>query len=98
MLTSEYKEYGIQEEMEVLARFNSKGDADYRCPHADGIRENSWLDRIEKDPSASRVLLVCGYAHTTFLAKKVRDRGRRAEEVFFPEYLRERKIVELPNC
>jgi hypothetical protein len=98
MTSREEEASGILEQMEMLRALNSKGDADYRCPRADDIRENYWLDKIGHDPSASRVLVVCGYAHTRFLAKKVRDRGCAAEEVFFPEGLKERKVVELPDC
>lgn len=92
-------EHGIRAEMDLRTILNSKQEegADYRCPHADEMRENIWLNKIEKHPSVSRVLVVCGYTHTTFLAKKARDRGYSAEEVFFPEYLRERKIVQLPD-
>jgi hypothetical protein len=98
MLPSEYERYGIRQEMDMLAAANSRGDADYRCPHADDIREHHWLDKVQSHPSANRVLLVCGYAHTAFLVDKVRGRGKTGLEVFFPRELGEREIVELANC
>jgi hypothetical protein len=97
MPSGEYERYGIRSEMDMVATLNSRGDADYRCPHADDIRENSWLEKLEQSPSARRVLLVCGYAHTKFVAQKVRDRDCVAEELFFPAELRERKIVVAVN-
>ena len=98
MLPSEYGRYGIRQEMDMLAAANSKMNADYRCPHADDIRERYWLDKAEGHPSAGRVLLVCGYAHAAFLAAKVCDRGKAGLAVFFPQELGQREVVELADC
>src|SRR4029077_21200129 len=35
MLPGDYERHGIRQGMDNLAAFNSRGDADYRCPHAD---------------------------------------------------------------
>ena len=98
MLPSEYERYGIRQEMDMLATANSRGDADYRCPHADDIREHLWLNKVQSHPSAERVLLVCGYAHAAFLAAKVCDRGKIGLAFFFPQDLGQREIVELADC
>jgi hypothetical protein len=67
-----------------------------RCCEADDRRENSWLDRIEAADS-SPVLVVCGWAHTCYLAKKVVARDCKvAETLFCPLQLERWKIAECP--
>lgn len=60
-------------------------DPDVRLSHADAVREEIWLDRIEAAAGDARVLLVCGYLHAPYLAELARSRGGAVlETVFFP--------------
>jgi len=50
------------------------------CRHAEGIRENFWLDRIEEECrelqiTKGTIVVTCGHNHGLFLAEKVRARG-----------------------
>jgi hypothetical protein len=67
-------------------------NTEIRLRHADDIRENFWLDKIE-GTRATPVLVVCGWAHTGFLAMKVSARHCVvAGDIYFPPCLREGKI------
>jgi len=86
---------------ELQARERAWADLDkwhadqLRFPRADDIRENLWLDKIEK-ASVECVLLVCGWAHARPLSRKVKGRSCKAAEVmFFPESLQHSTIVDL---
>jgi hypothetical protein len=50
-------------------------NADVRLSHADSVRENTWLDKIEKELKHGRVLIVCDYLHVYFLADNILNRG-----------------------
>lgn len=84
---AELAKLGIQEEM-TLRNQCFQGE-DVRLRHADDVRENLWLERIEASLDHGKVLVICGYLHVDFLAEKVKKRGGRvAEKIFFPpEYL-----------
>jgi hypothetical protein len=86
---------GIRDEMDHRYSPTAAEDpcAEVRLSHADEIRENFWLDRIERT-GASPVLVICGWAHTSFLASKVAARNNVvAEQTYFPPRLRDAKIV-----
>lgn len=86
----EWPSSGIDREMRIRDEF-LRGQ-DVRLSHADDIRENFWLDRIEASADGGRVLIICGYLHVDFLAEKVEKRGGCvAEKSFFPPDLRGRK-------
>jgi hypothetical protein len=56
--------------------------------HADGIREEYWLDKAEAAKNGARTLLVCGAVHVDPVAEKAEARGRSvAAKLFFPESL-----------
>ena len=92
MLPHEAEAAGIASE---IRRLNSLASADHgiaesRWRNVDDRRENFWLDKIQ-GTETSPVLVVCGYKHTSFLARKARGRHCVvAEEVFFPLDLREK--------
>jgi len=58
--------------------------------HADGIREEFWLDRVQEAATDGTVLLICGYVHIDFLAQKAIRRDHTVATVVFPEDLPER--------
>jgi len=94
MLPHEAEKAGILEEMG--RRYDpSSGEnpnAEVRLCRADDTRENFWLDKIE-GTKVTPVLVVCGWAHSGFLAKKVRARHCVVtEDIYFPPCLREGKI------
>jgi hypothetical protein len=93
MLTQEAEAAGILDE--VGRRYDQEleknPNSEVRLCHADDIRENFWLDKIERT-KVTPVLVVCGWAHTGFLGRKVRARYHMAEEIYFPTCLREGKI------
>lgn len=98
MLPHEAAVAGIRADMErrpVPSSADPEVD-EYRLSLVDGIRETFWLDRTEAAQD-SPVLIVCGWAHTRFLAEKVRSRSWRvAEEMFFPTSLSKKRIKVLP--
>lgn len=78
--------HGIYDELrkrnECLAR------EDCRLSHADEIREECWLDRIEANVNSGRVLVVCGYLHVSYFSEKVARHGGRVEgRIFSPPSL-----------
>jgi hypothetical protein len=94
MSRDEVEAAGILEELERRydQRSEENPNSEVRMCHADDIRENSWLDVIEQ-MKLTPVLVVCGWAHTDFLASKVRARQYVvAEGICFPPCLREAKI------
>ena len=91
------KAAGIKQEIDArsYALLDKYGADERRFPRADDIRENFWLDKIEKAGNRS-VLVVCGWAHARALARKLRERcGNTPEVIFFPEQLKRSTIVEL---
>jgi len=94
MSRDELEAAGIREETDrrYQSSLSTSPNTEIRMRLADEIREKSWLDKIE-GTKATPVLVVCGWAHTGFLARKVRARHCVvAEDVYFPAFLRERKI------
>lgn len=89
----------IRREMETRdhadAYLQQYGADELRFPHADDIRENVWLDRIQKT-ALEPVLVVCGWAHARALSKKVKERcGEAPAVVFFPDEAAHATIIEL---
>jgi hypothetical protein len=77
--------------MSVRRRPSLQGQ-DVRFSHADTVREEFWLARIEASVEGGRVLIICGYLHSDFLVQRIRDRSGMVLEVSaFPENLRGRK-------
>jgi len=98
MLPHEVRAFGILQEVErgEPPTAGEPPNTEYRFCHADDVRENFWLDRIESTKT-SPALIVCGYAHRSFLAKKATDRGCIvAEEAVFPLDLAGRQVKCLP--
>jgi hypothetical protein len=74
---------GIYKELEKCKDFEYGGS--FRLSHADGIREEFWLDRIERNLDEGCVLIVCGCHHVHFLAKKAEGRSATVvEKILFP--------------
>gem|GEM_PF-6500022 len=97
MRPHEWREAGICDEMDARTGPDPQkyGADECRFPHADDIREKLWLDKIEEE-GGKPVLLVCGWAHVRALSKKVAERyGEHAEELFYPDHLRQMSIVDL---
>ena len=60
----------------------------HRLSHADGVREDFWLNKIEASIERGCVLIICGYLHVYFLAEKAESRGCRVvKKMFFPKEL-----------
>lgn len=51
--------------------------------HADGVREEFWLDRIADAQPRDEVLIVCGWMHLEFLADKATKRGWSVSKGFY---------------
>jgi hypothetical protein len=103
MTKAERTEAGINDALDNRPRFvrDEKGkevldnNGDFiarRCylRHADGIREEHWLNRVEEIRPQGNVLIICGYMHRNFLAEKIK---KRCDEVLriaiFPPHLSE---------
>lgn len=81
---------GIEGELKMREQFLP--GRDIRLSHADAVREDFWLKRIDANLSHGRVLIVCGYLHIDFLAEKVEKRGGAVlEKSTFPAELLHRK-------
>jgi hypothetical protein len=94
MPRDELEAAGIREETDrrYQSSLSTSPNTEIRLCRADDIRENFWLDKIE-GTKATPVLVVCGWAHTGFLARKVRARNCVvAKDIYFPPFLRERII------
>lgn len=86
----EWVSLGIDREMRSREQFLQGRDV--RLSHADDVRENWWLDKIEASVDSGRVLVVCGCLHADFLADKVRARGGMVvEKIAFPPELAGKK-------
>jgi hypothetical protein len=85
----EWGALGISREMQLRRDTPSLNRVDCRLSHADAIREDLWLRRIEEQLSGGRVLVVCGYLHVHFLADAAAARGSVVLEArtFPPELL-----------
>jgi hypothetical protein len=87
-LPNECRNLGIDAELDKRARAACLQGRDVRFSHADSLREQFWLEKIEKKIQRGRVLIVCGYLHSNFLAEKIRERGSRLLEIdAFPQGL-----------
>lgn len=72
---NEWAAHGIDWEMKIRVDVPCLVNADVRLSHADSVRENIWLDKIERKWKHGRVLIVCGYLHVSFLANNIQNRG-----------------------
>lgn len=77
----------------------------HRLSHADGVREDFWLNTIGASIERGRVLIICGYLHVNFLAEKAESHGCRVvEKIFFPKELPDGveikvlSLAELDEC
>jgi len=98
MLPEEAEAAGTLEEMgrRYDPSSGKNPNVEVRLCHADDIRENFWLAKIER-AKVTPVLVVCGWAHTGFLARKVRARHCVVvEAIYFPPCLRKGKIERRP--
>lgn len=69
---------------------------DCRLSHADAIREDFWLEKIESKTGRGRVLVVCGYLHVNYLAEKAVHRGGHVNgRIFSPPSLDRRPSIIL---
>lgn len=75
LFPGEWAAHGIDWEMKTRMDAPCLVTADVRLSHADSVRENTWLDKIEKKLKDGRVLIVCGYLHVYFLADNIQNRG-----------------------
>jgi hypothetical protein len=73
MFPQEQIEHGIEQELRKRKDFLQGQDC--RLSHADAIREEFWLEKIETSVDRARVLVICGYLHSDFLAERARERG-----------------------
>jgi hypothetical protein len=104
LFPSEWAAYDIDWEMKIRVDAPCLVNADVRLSHADSVRENIWLDKIEKKLKHGRVLIVCGYLHVHFLADNIQNGGaillgqsaypvdllrRTPEKIFSPTELRD---------
>lgn len=78
-----------------IRRYNEYGDPEMAiryAPREDGIREEFWLDRIERAGKNGTVLVICGCLHCVPLSEKAEKRGHRiVAKLFYPENLSELK-------
>jgi hypothetical protein len=85
---NEWAGHGIDWEMRVRVDAPCLQNVDVRLSHADSIRENFWLDKIEGSLKDGLVLLICGYLHLDFLESEIRARGGAvAEKCTYPTNL-----------
>ncbi len=97
----EWSIYGIDYEMNARLNAACLQGQDIRLSHADRIREDLWLQKIENKIKSGRVLIVCGYLHLNFLAENIETRGCIVvAKGTFPTCLLDRKpdkILDLPE-
>ena len=92
LLPQEWAKYSIEYEMKARCESACLQGQDVRLSHADGVRENLWLARIERSFTSGRVLIVCGYLHADFLDEIIERRGGKVlVKVAFPANLLARK-------
>jgi hypothetical protein len=72
---------------DILDEYGDPKPRNVYLRHADGIREEFWLDRVEEAQPKGPVLLICGYKHLDFLADKIELRGHCASKKVFPPRL-----------
>lgn len=67
--------FGLAIDREMSLREQCLQRQDVRLSHADSVREDFWLGRIEAVLDRGHVLVICGYLHVNFLGQKVEARG-----------------------
>ncbi len=67
------------------------------APYADGVREESWLTKIENKSAGDTALLICGAIHLRPLTDKAERRGHQVRGLFYPEELSELQVHMLPE-
>lgn len=83
---SEWALLEIDREMDLRNQCFQREDV--RLSHADNVRENLWLKRIEASAKHGRVIVICGYLRVDFFAEKVRKQGGRVvDKSTFPPNL-----------
>ena len=90
---NEWAIHGIDWEMKARCDEACLQNDDVRFSHADLIRENFWLDKIEGGGlEDGQVLIICGYLHLHFLATNVwaRGGGTVVEKCTYPTSLLDR--------
>jgi hypothetical protein len=88
----EWPEHGIEREMRAREGEQALREDDCRFPHADRIREDFWLERIQACADGRCVLVICGYLHVNFLAQRVEESGGTLlEKSAFPAELIQRE-------
>ena len=94
LFPQEWAVHGIDREMKIRERF--LGGQDVRLSHADPVRENFWLEKIEASIDRGPVLIICGYLHLDFLAENILERGHKVVEISaFPAELLDRKPTKI---
>jgi hypothetical protein len=76
----EWAAYKIDREMKIRTDEKSLAGQDCRLSHADAVREDFWLEKIEASMDGGQVLVICGYLHLDFLTRRVGERGGRVVE------------------
>ena len=90
MTTAERQAAGIYERLCIRPAVNfnpNTGELRERhlyLRHADGVREEFWLDKIEARGTDGRVLIVCGHLHLDPLTKRAEIRGHRVKKRVYP--------------
>lgn len=98
LLPHEWPDYGIDREMKARLDAGCLQGLDVRLSNADTIREDLWLRRIEGHIESGRVLIVCGYLHSDYLAARVHERGgKMLDKRIFPPELAGRKPEKVFN-
>jgi hypothetical protein len=67
------------------------------APYADGVRETSWLTKMENTNTGGPALLICGAIHLRPLTEKAEQRGHQVLGLFYPEDLSELQVHMLPE-
>ncbi len=94
LFPEEWAAHGIDSEMRIREQLFAGQDV--RLSHADAVREDFWLEKIEKSIELGRVLIICGYLHLDFLAGKIRERGGKVlDRSTFPVVLLGRKPTKI---
>jgi hypothetical protein len=98
LFPQEWPGHGIDREMQKRESEQPLRGQDIRLSHADAVREEFWLDKIEASLDRGCVLVICGYLHVDFLAQKVKGRGCTVvEKSTFPANLLDRKPDKILN-
>jgi hypothetical protein len=93
MNQKEKEKAGISEDLKNRADKELGPNGYYRINaylrRADGQRESFWLDRIQELNPQGTILIICGFNHRYFLAKKARRRGWNvSKDAYLPDGIR----------